>query len=293
MLEQPSEPRARRMTEGDPNQQHVLPVRDFSTEEDQRKAIVMRYLTLEKFVSLLELEAMWFSRLGALQDKFEGTLPKKARERLLARDRLLAEKMPHPELQRLILGMTDNGVENGRCMGAVNCWFFGKEESEEMWRDYGQEGKGIAIRSTVKRLSVSFRIPGDYCRMSIIGRVQYVDFDSHDMTEYDANNAHGTTFIKEKSFTREQEVRIFTLNSLHSGCLNPDGSPINSFQMTGPGLFEPNRKGFYVKCKLQELIQAVVIGPHAQPHFFTLVKRLIARYRLFVPIERSQLSPTS
>jgi hypothetical protein len=290
MLEQPPEPRARRMTEGDPNQHYVLPVRDFSAEGDQQKAIVMRYLTFEKFVLLLELEAMWFLRLGALQDKFEGTLPKKARERLMARDRLLAEKMPHPELQPLILRMTDNGVENGRCMGAVNCWFLGKEESEEMWRLYGHEGKGIAIRSTVKRLSVSFRIPGDYCCMSIIGRVQYVDFDSHDMTEYDANNAHGITFIKEKGFAHEQEVRIFTLNSLHSGCLNPDGSPVNSFQMTGPGLFDSNRKGFYVKCRLQELIQAVVIGPYARPHFFTLVNRLIARYRLFVPIERSQLS---
>ena len=85
----------RRMEEGNPSQQYVLPVRDFLTDEEQAKAVVLRYLTLEKFISLLELEAMWFSRLGALQDKFEGTVPKGARARVLEleKDRERSEKM--------------------------------------------------------------------------------------------------------------------------------------------------------------------------------------------------------
>lgn len=147
---------------------------------------------------------------------------------------------------------------------------------------------GVAIRSTVRRLSTSFQIAGDYALISAVGRIQYVDFESHEMTAYDANNLNRVAFVKDKNFELEQEVRVLTMNSLHSGCMNPDGSP---FQLGGLGLFDPSRKGFYVKCWLQELIQAVIVGPNAQPHFFTLIKRLVSRYGLIVEVEKSQLSP--
>jgi len=59
-----------------------------------------------------------------------------------------------------LLAMADNGRSGdvGRKTLLVNCWFIGKTETQKMWRDYGDGGKGIAIRSTVKRLATSFRI---------------------------------------------------------------------------------------------------------------------------------------
>jgi len=286
---------ARRMEEGNPSQQYVLPVRDFLTDEEQVKTVVLRYLTLEKFISLLELEAMWFSRLGALQDKFEGTVPNGARARILEleKDRERSEKMLGSGLLRYLSNTVNAGRNDPARVGvAVNCWFSGQDESEKMWREYGQGGKGVAIRSTVKRLSTSFHITGDYVKISAVGRVQYVDFESHEMTARDANDVNRVAFIKgKKDFESEQEVRIITMNCLHSGCLAPDGNPVSSYQLTGPGLFDPNRKGFYVKCKIQELIQAVIVGPSAQPNFITLIKRLVRRYGLLVQVESSRLLP--
>jgi len=187
-----------------------------------------------------------------------------------------------------MLKVVDQGSEeSGRQMGAVNCWFLGQDESERMWNEYGQAGKGIAIRSTVRRLATSFQITGHYAQVSAVGRVHYVDFGSHEVNSYDAHNLLRLAFVKDKSYVSEQEVRVVTLNSLHSGCLNPNGHPVGDRQP----VFDPNGKGFYVKCRLQELIQAVIIGPNAQPHFFTLVKRLVSRYRLFVEVEPSKLSP--
>lgn len=254
----------------------------------------MRYLTLEKFVSLLELEAMWFSRLGALQDRFEGTLPKKARDRLLNRDRDIAGNFPEPRLRPAIMQMTERDVEVCRGLAAVNCWFLGQQESEKMWREYGQGGTGVTIRSTVKRLATSFQITGDYALASEIGRVQYVDFESHDFADVEElESINGKAFLKEKSFSSEQEVRVMILNCLHSGCLNPDGTPVSASQFAVCGPTDPNRDGFYVRCRLPELIQAVVVGPHARSHFFTLIKRLVSRYRLFVPVEKSHIIPKS
>jgi hypothetical protein len=76
---------------------------------------------------------------------------------------------------------------------------------------------------------------------------------------------------------------------LHNGCLNSDGSPFDGNQSKVDGF--KNRRGFYIKSRLAELIQSVIIGPNAQPHFFTLIKRLAARYQLDVPVEKSLFLP--
>lgn len=281
---------APRMEGGTRSHQYALLVRDFPTEESQTRAVVIRYLTFEKFLSLLELEAMWFSRLGALQDKYECTNPQGARAKVLAlaKNREIVEKRLPPGMLDYMLKVVDQGRgESGRQMGAVNCWFLGQDESERMWNEYGQEGNGVAIRSTVRRLATSFQITGDYALVSAVGRIHYVDFESHEMNSHDANNLLRVGFIKDKSYMSEQEVRVVTLNSLHSGCLNPNGHPVVEHQ----AVFDPNGKGFYVKCQLQELIQAVIVGPNAQPDFFMQVKQLVNKYRLLVEVEPSKLSP--
>ena len=56
-------------------------------------------------MSLLELGAMWFSRLGALQDRFECTAPQGVRAQVLAlaNNRAIAEGTLPPELLDYVL----------------------------------------------------------------------------------------------------------------------------------------------------------------------------------------------
>ena len=242
---------------------------------------MLRYLPFRKFVSLLELQAMWFSRLVdlALIDALEGTLPCKARECLIARHRKYTEQFASsPEMLERVTIMTNKGMSPGQDVFAVNCWFLGSQETEKMWNDYGENGNGVAIRSTVERLSTSFQNLGGLAKLSVIDRVQYVDFESHDMNENDALNVDKVAFLKNKSLAHENEVRILT----PSLCFNPDGISLNKEQFT--------QKGLNVKCQLQTLIQEVIVGPCAEPHFFTLIERLVGRYQLCVDVKKSQLS---
>jgi hypothetical protein len=268
----------------------IVPVRDFPSKEDRREAVVLRYLTIQKLVSLFKLKAIWFSRLGGLQDKFEATLPSKARDRLLERDRKYAAQLAcYPKLLPLIQSLTDKGVDNGRKGFAVNCWFLGKQESEIMWNEYGEQGKGVAIQSTVERLSTSFQLLGGFTKVSLIGRVQYVDFDSHDMEEGDAARIDSTAFLKEIGrHAHEQEVRILTPNVLHAGCLSPDGSPPTNDQLSR-NPFDPDRKGLYVRCQLQTLIHTVIVGPRADPNLFECTKQLVNEYGLPADVQKSKL----
>jgi hypothetical protein len=44
---------------------------------------IRRYSDFLKMVSLLEMGALWFSRLGALEDQFEGILPENTRKKMI------------------------------------------------------------------------------------------------------------------------------------------------------------------------------------------------------------------
>jgi len=57
----------------------ALVIHGFLPDEDPGKIDIIRFLPLDRFLAQLEFQAMWFSRLGALQDGFECTTPGGAR----------------------------------------------------------------------------------------------------------------------------------------------------------------------------------------------------------------------
>ena len=268
-----------------------LKIQGFAQEEKPASIDVLRYMPLSRFLSLLELQAMWFSRLGALQDQYECTNPKGARGFLLKamKDNPSLKESPTPlgVPFKDLLKISDNGNSGDgfRQGGLVNCWFIGKMEAEKMWRKYGDSGKGIAVRSTVKKLATSFQIPDDFAKVSQIGRVQYVDFETRDLGVFEHDQTYVSLIKDETQFKDENEVRIVTLNFPHSGTLLPDGS-----LPSGTG-FSPEIKGMHIKCNLRELIQSVVVGPNADWNFQMLMKRIVSRFGLTVNVERSQISP--
>ena len=249
---------------------------------------VWRYLTFAKFISLLELSALWMSRLGSLIDQFEGTLPDKTREKMIASDLKWKPTFEgRPELQEQLAGLTDRNVRNGRHVLVVNCWFLGETESRQMWKDYVGSTEGVAIRSTLRRLNDSILVKQEF---TTIGKVNYVDFAKYDMGVYDGSRAGERALIKAKKYSFENEVRIVTHNLVCPGCLNPDGSPPTTTQLDGPGMYDPNQPGLYLQVNLKMLIETIITAPGAAPWFYDLVGRLCKRYQLEPTIERSKLN---
>ena len=248
---------------------------------------IWRYLTFAEFVSLLELHALWMSRLGAVSDRFEGTLPHRTRENMIASD---LEWKPtfegRPDLQEQLAGMTDRNVADGRDVLVVNCWFLGERESAEMWKEHVGSTEGVAIRSTLTRLDQSILAKQEF---TSIGGVKYVDFSTHDMSVYHGSQAGERALLKEERYSFENEVRVVTANVVCPGCLNPDGSPPTANQLAGPGMFDPGRPGLYLQVNLGTLIEVIVTAPGAEPWFHVLVSRVCKRYHIDRPVERSGL----
>ena len=226
---------------------------------------------------------MWFSSLASLQDKYEGTLPKLAYERLHRANLTTKEAFPIAESRCQFDAMAAQNVSDGRDLTVVSCWFTGSAASDYMWQTYVPDSHGVVIHSTVARLNAAFMIGDGFVGASQLGRVEYVDFETLDLPEHVASDSGHRSFLKHQTFQDEREIRLATMNIVTPGCLNPDGSPCSAKQASGIGASQPGRTGLFVRCDLRVLIERVVVCPLARPHFHDLIRRLVTRYKL--PVE--------
>jgi hypothetical protein len=156
---------------------------------DDSNIKIWRYLDLDKFTSLIDNRALFFSRSDYLGDKFEGSLTKVD---VSCNDPLLI-----PEIRSLQKQFRE-------CIW-INCWHINEYESDAMWRLYSSSNKGIAIQSTVSRLKKSFE-GSNYDIM--IGSVKYIDYEKDSIPSW---NVLSPFLNKRKYFEHERELRALTI----------------------------------------------------------------------------------
>jgi hypothetical protein len=212
-------------------------------------------------------------------------MPKLADAEMLAEHQKL-KSLFDPALHAQIDSMNQKNVEDGRELTLANCWFVSEFESKRMWEEYASGTEGVAIKSTIGLLAKHI-----FCdaRFTIIGKVQYVDLNTHRMSHYEANQAHGRAFLKGKEFSHEQEVRIATMNFKGPMCLNPDGTLFRPDEYEGAKMNNFEHPGLYIRADLRNLITATVLAPGASTWFELLVKRIACLSKVGGSVERSKL----
>src|SRR5215470_10304141 len=128
------------------------PDRDVRVVADSRGTSVWRYLDLAKFVSLLKDRALYLARADSFEDKWEGSfgaLDAAERERAAPKrpKKLDAATYSYWVLPRLLPANT-----------FLNCWHVNNGESEAMWSLYTTRTYGVALQSTITRLSRALRL---------------------------------------------------------------------------------------------------------------------------------------
>ena len=98
-----------------------------------------------KFALLMCNKRLWFSRADLLGDDHEGSLP----DSMIEKRKL---KWTNNNIQNLL----ENGSRAGRMNVYVSCWSMQDPKSLAMWNIYTPKGTGVAIRSTVGKLSTCF-----------------------------------------------------------------------------------------------------------------------------------------
>lgn len=160
---------------------------------------IWRYIDFSQFVSLLKRRQLWLCRASDLADPYEGVLPTAAR-RALGRD--LASELGYHDLDPEEFG--ELGYAGMRQMTFVNSWHADEDESAAMWQLYNENGKEIAVVTSVQALRDGVATDGLDGSVEF-GRVEYVDYA--DISSF-PRHPHAPYFHKRESFEHEAEFRI-------------------------------------------------------------------------------------
>jgi hypothetical protein len=206
-------------------------------QPDRTKRSVWHYMTLAKFIALLDTRSLYFCRLDCLSDDYEGALPRRWQPR-----RRTASAAAEEEMRRL----------RETCF--VNCWNMSDDESEALWRLYGEQNASIAIRATYDELLDVARCDHDLR----LGLVSYVDYETATIP----NTGDRLTLVmhKRRAFRHEEEVRF-----------------VKVIEASGHGDGE-TRTGLEVPVDLERLVHGIAIDPYAPEWFEKVVRAIVAKF---------------
>jgi Protein of unknown function (DUF2971) len=203
---------------------------------------IWRFTDLAKFLSLLLRRELYFHRSDLQEDPFEGAIWK-----LYGQNGKPTRKL-HGTARRWLA----EGV-------FVNSWHCNEHESMAMWKIYGAESSGIALRSTYNRLIKSFPEKNEPIH---VGVVRYIDFDE----DAEPQDEDWLPFMhKRKAYEYEQELRALTRAD------------------------DADAAGVYVGVDLDELVEGVVLAPGTPEWVLDVVRDLAERYELAAPVEPSEV----
>lgn len=159
----------------------------------------------------------------------------------------------------------------------VSSWSRKKTQSMSMWSLYGDGGKGVAIKSEVRKLlQCAWRIPfplsglngpNRFCGL-MLREVKYLDFDESDSVP-SIDDLH-LPLLKRSEFEDEREIRLVGFAE----------QPLAS-------------QGFSLICNLRDIIEEIVVGPSADLNSTIAEIAENAPDLLGLPVTQSTLSPAA
>ncbi|WP_211312968.1 hypothetical protein [Halarchaeum salinum] len=247
---------------------NIFPDEKWEPAQPASDTELWRYIDFTQFVSILENDALWFSRAAGFFDSYEGALPPgKLRE--------IADGVSDrvSDQEEFILAFY-NALRNSTY---ISCWHEASEETAAMWQVYQQKGKEVAVKTTASRFERAL----DTGSKVVSGQVEYIDYsNTADITV----NRISPFFFKRESFEPESEFR-----GVISDFESPDGVRIN--EDFTDRVAEESSPGMSVAVDTSELIEEVYISPVAGGWLESLVDDVLNTYGLEdIPVHPSTLN---
>ena len=228
------------------------------TQPPSDEVPVWRFLSLSKFLDLIDSHTLHFSRLDQFEDRYEGV----AFGAHLAQIRL--------DLDEKSNRLYDEMRRDTRVRFYVNSWHLAEHEPASMWKQYASSDAGIAICTTFGELRRALDCSKEriflglvrYAAPSVFGPLQPFDF----------------VMAKRASFEHEKEVRAFIWRDVADGSIQ-----IEEVVKTSP-------PGIKVNVILQNFLEEVVVSPAAPDWLPKVLEGVMEKYGIdTVLVRRSNL----
>lgn len=260
----------------------------FETEAESTQPI-WRYISIPQLLSIIEIEALWFTRSDQFDDPYEGRLPRENRKALSQSDEI---KLPRwAEVEQHMRGrkrtvqwepVNDRSeIEAYRRMSFVNSWHQHDGELDTLWRANLGSAFGVVIKSSVENLKQSF---GHTEHSIYVGEVNYIDFIKDKISG--ENKLHPFIY-KRKGFSQENELRAVLTTLPH------EDHPGWKGQARGERVFldwEEQPPGMYVDIDIEVLISEIRISPTTPAWFERILSNILSKYAVDIPVNKSSLA---
>lgn len=194
----------------------TIKIQDYNIKSINSNDYLWKFISIEKFLSIILNRKLFFTRLDKFEDTLEGIEP----EWLLldyAEDALLnlpfkTSSFPYNLLSTRSDSLMDKLHETQK-YNYANCWFLSSDnvESVAMWNLYS---KPNSVALNIKFGNFIDKIKKNGIRSDIniknfmLGGINYIDFQNPIEVGESIEKLKFTPFIKDKSFRHENEFRM-------------------------------------------------------------------------------------
>lgn len=205
---------------------------------------VWRYLSLSRFIWLLQRKQLWLSRVDLLEDPWECAITGEEMSYLAQR----APITPVGAVAEAVNQRLKRITEEWRRTTYINCWCGREEESHALWRVFCGPKEGVAICSTWGKL------------MDLAQNMRLVEVDYTGYDRVRTPNITKVSMRKRQMYDYEQEVRI-----------------IAQQDTPNPNLIK-EESGFRLGFEPADFIDVIVVHPEADDSFNQVVVGIVDTY---------------
>lgn len=214
-----------------------------------------RYMDLAKFIDLLRSRSIYLRRADRFPDRFEGALIP-----------IIRASINDAYKRGISKYDADAFYEKCRQSIYVSCWSIGEDDNMALWQLYGGVNSSVAVTTTVGRLTKDCLT---WNQDVFMHAVQYIEHSkSPDMI---IGRYTDPLRFKHNAYKFENEMRVLLPRIRPMSSKNPHGLRIPL-------------------ADLEQMIKCIVVAPEAEAWFFELIKDIVRRYGLSVPVRRSKLT---
>jgi len=229
-------------------------------------------MDLSKFISMISRKDLYFAAANTFEDIFEGAkgiMDKKVdwdsfyldffKKAILTAPGQDISKLTEEQIKldsKQLLNQINKSGEKDRENTYISCWHLNSYESEAMWKLYSKDvTNAIAIQTTAGHLYEALN--REPCIS--IGKVKYIDLKKR------FTSINGAFCYKRKSFEYEKEVRAIIKKH------------------------DLKKKGIYIPVNIDKVIDGIYISPYASEWFVDVVKSVVDKYNINIPVSYSQM----
>lgn len=262
--------------------------------------ILWRYMSLDKFVNLLDDGGVYFTPLDyyMTSDPYEGFPPAVAIKAMYSvsdsfyKDTYdfiysleskadqnnpeflgaIQEAKDQLATRSLVFRKLFNLLSKGTL---VSCWYHSEYQSEAMWKLYSDQGKGVAVKTTVGklRLALETAVTTKGKTKIYLGKVKYLDYSDPAIAPSDCVvDGHIMPLLKRVSYSHENEVRAFL-------CPDLDIKNLDDFVI----------KSYMAHCDVFGFIDGIYVSPFVKSSYLKAVAAIVKSFGLSCSVEQSNL----